>query len=146
MNKQIDYLGNIGIVVADWNIESSFKPRTLTTDYNTWITYISRKGVPAGIEITNTEYWKPIVRLNPEIVEDYNNLKEELRRNLQEFEDGIEEDYQGIKDDYARLKADNEATWASFKQACMNAIETSLDEVIKQFSLSTPEKIDSLFI
>lgn len=62
MKLQIDELGFVGINVADWNINRFYRKLTITTDYNTWITYISRKNVPAGIPLTNNEYWKPILK------------------------------------------------------------------------------------
>ena len=58
MKLQIDELG----FVEDWNINRSYRKLTITTDYNTWITYISRKTVPAGIPLTDNEYWKPILK------------------------------------------------------------------------------------
>lgn len=62
MKLEIDDLGVCGIIVADWDITKEFKPKTITTDYSTWITYISRRPVPAKTPITDTYYWKPIVR------------------------------------------------------------------------------------
>lgn len=75
-------LGNVGILVEDWDISKSFRPRTITTDYTSWITYISRKNVPAGIELTDNEYWKPIFRIDKEIVIDYNSFKNSILREL----------------------------------------------------------------
>ena len=62
MKLQIDELGFVGINVADWNINRSYRKLTIITDYSTWITYISRKNVPAGIPLTDNEYWKPILK------------------------------------------------------------------------------------
>lgn len=82
MKLQIDDLGNVGIIVEDWNIGRSYKPRTLTTDYSTWITYISRKAVPAGIELTNIGYWKPIARLSKDLAFDYQKFKESVNNEV----------------------------------------------------------------
>ena len=62
MKLQIDELGFVGINVEDWDINRSYRKPTITTDYNTWITYITRKNVPAGIPLTDNEYWKPILK------------------------------------------------------------------------------------
>lgn len=62
MKLQIDELGFVGLNVEDWDINRSYRKPTITTDYNTWITYITRKNVPAGIPLTDNEYWKPILK------------------------------------------------------------------------------------
>ena len=51
MKSQIEDLGNVGLVIADWDMESSFPYRTMTIDYSTWTTYISRKAVPGGSKL-----------------------------------------------------------------------------------------------
>ena len=40
--------------------------------------YISRKKVPAGIELTNEEYWQPVADLNGDVKEDYEGFKAEV--------------------------------------------------------------------
>lgn len=78
-------LGIVGIVVEDWDITKSFNPKTITTDYNTWITYISRKPVPENTPITDTEYWKPICKLQNSLALDYNNFKDNLSKELNDL-------------------------------------------------------------
>ena len=82
MQLNIDDLGVVGIIVEDWDITKEFKPKTLTTDYSSWITYISRKHVPANTPITDVEYWKPIARLQNDLSFDYNVFKEELTKKM----------------------------------------------------------------
>lgn len=82
METIIQDLGNIGIVVADWDIDKSYPTRTLTTDYSSWITYISRKPVPANTPITDDRYWKPIMRLQSDIVIDYNDFKDTIIKKV----------------------------------------------------------------
>lgn len=76
MKTQIEDLGNIGLIIDDWDISKSFRPRTLTVDYRSWIAYVSRKAVPANIDITDAEYWKPIFRLDATVAFDYNAFKD----------------------------------------------------------------------
>lgn len=78
MKQNIDDLGVCGIVVDDWAIDKQFKPKTITTDYSSWIVYISRRAVPANTPITNTYYWKPLMRLQTQLAFDYNTFKEEI--------------------------------------------------------------------
>ena len=85
MKLQIDDLGFVSINVEDWDINLPFPRLTLTTDYSTWITYISRKAVPAGTPITNITYWKPIGRIHNDIVFDYDTFKREVNNKLAAF-------------------------------------------------------------
>ena len=85
MKLQIDDLGFVSINVEDWDINRPFPRLTLTTDYSTWITYISRKAVPAGTPITNIKYWKPIGRLHKDIVFDYDKFKQEVIAKISAF-------------------------------------------------------------
>lgn len=85
MKLQIDDLGFVSINVEDWNINLPFPRLTLTTDYSTWITYISRKAVPAGTPITDIKYWKPIGRLHNDIVFDYDKFKQEVIARIDAF-------------------------------------------------------------
>ena len=82
MKLQIDDLGFVSINVEDWDINHSFPRLTLTTDYSTWITYISRKAVPAGTPITDIKYWKPIGRIKNDIVFDYDKFKQDITKQL----------------------------------------------------------------
>lgn len=85
MKLQIDDLGFVSINVEDWDINNPFPRLTLTTDYSTWITYISRKAVPAGTPITDIKYWKPIGRLHKDIVFDYDKFKQEVIAKISAF-------------------------------------------------------------
>ena len=82
MKLQIDDLGFVSINVEDWDINLSFPRLTLTTDYSTWITYISRKAVPAGTPITDIKYWKPIGRIKNDIVFDYDKFKQDVIKQI----------------------------------------------------------------
>lgn len=88
--EHIDDLGIVGIVVADWDFEKSFKPKTITTDYSTWICYISRKPVPAKTPITDNNYWKPLFRLDREIAYDYESFKDYVHRNIEDIKHQID--------------------------------------------------------
>lgn len=82
MKLQTEDLGNVGLIIEDWNISRSYRPRTMTIDYSTWITYISRKEVPAGIELTNNEYWKPYGRIEQELLFNYEKFKEKMEHDM----------------------------------------------------------------
>lgn len=90
MRTETEDLGNVGIVVADWDITQSYKARTLTTDYTSWITYISRKNVPSNTPITDLNYWKPIARLQSDLAIDYNNFKDVIEAQMNSLKQIVE--------------------------------------------------------
>ena len=53
------YIGKrvVPIVCGNWDINQSYEMLSIVLDPATKHSYISRKEVPAGIAITNTEYW-----------------------------------------------------------------------------------------
>lgn len=85
MQLNIDDLGVCGIIVDDWDITKEFKPKTITTDYTSWICYISRRPVPANTPITDTYYWKPICRLEQNVSFDYNAFKKTIETLVYSF-------------------------------------------------------------
>lgn len=97
MITEKDDLGIIGVVVEDWDITKAFKPKTITTDYSSWIAYISRKAVPENTPITNTEYWKPLTRLQSQLAFDYNEFKEEIRREFQDYKNDIDTKFNNLR-------------------------------------------------
>ena len=53
------YIGKrvVPIVCGNWDINQSYEMLSIVLDPATKHSFISRKEVPAGIAITNTEYW-----------------------------------------------------------------------------------------
>lgn len=90
MKLEIDDLGVCGVIVDDWAIEKSFKPKTITTDYNSWICYISRRAVPANTPITDTYYWKPLTRLQSQLAFNYETFKAYVESRLKTMDLEIE--------------------------------------------------------
>ena len=90
MKQNKDDLGVCGIIVDDWAIEKSFKPKTITTDYSSWIAYISRRPVPANTPITNTYYWKPLTRLQSQLAFNYETFKAYVESRLKTMDLEIE--------------------------------------------------------
>ena len=43
-----------------WNRQNKYERISIVTNKFTNTSYISKKAVPAGIDITNQEYWQPI--------------------------------------------------------------------------------------
>lgn len=49
---------------ADWDISKTYDPNTIVYDSATKTAYISKQVVPAGTNISNSEYWLPITTLD----------------------------------------------------------------------------------
>lgn len=77
--KLSEYLETSVISFADpinWNITEQYPALTCVIDSD-GTAYISRKPVPAGIDISNTDYWSPIFNYNDSI----NALRENIAPN-----------------------------------------------------------------
>ena len=96
MKQNKDDLGVCGIIVDDWAVEKSFKPKTITTDYESWIVYISRRPVPANTPITNSYYWKPLTRLQSQLAFNYETFKAYVESRLKTMNLEIESFLQSV--------------------------------------------------
>lgn len=96
MELQKDDLGVCGIIVEDWSIDKSFRPKTITTDYSSWICYISRRPVPANTPITDSYYWKPLTRLQSELAFNYETFKAYVESRLKTMDLEIESFLQSV--------------------------------------------------
>lgn len=48
----------------DWNITKQYETNTVVFDPDSGVAYLSTQPVPAGVSITNTDYWTPIFDLS----------------------------------------------------------------------------------
>ena len=62
-----------------WNITTQYEPNTIVIDPLTGTAYLSTKPVPAGVSLSNEEYWTVVF-----------DLSEFITRNAQNFTDRIE--------------------------------------------------------
>lgn len=138
MNERIEYLGKVGVIVADWDIRNDYPYKTITTDYSNWTTYISRKPVPVGTPITNTTYWKPICRIDPGIVQAFSDFKQESREQFDTFRQNLIQELEEFKDE---IRVD----YNTIVDSIYNMLKAYLDEKIDGFTLANESKIDSLF-
>ena len=95
-------LGKVAVTVdGDWDNTKDYDKLTIVLDRSVYKTYISRKPVPAGIVLTNMNYWLPFSSLTEEIVLDYthfienyasqlNDLHELFNTNKEELETAID--------------------------------------------------------
>lgn len=61
MNKIIEEVGKVCLTGAgSWNKNKEYETLSIVTDDITKASYFSKQDVPAGIDITNENYWQPI--------------------------------------------------------------------------------------
>lgn len=91
--KLSEYLENAVISFADpieWNITEQYTALTMVIDSD-GTAYLSRQPVPAGVDISNTDYWMPIFNYDDNInklrsqiaynAENLNTITEDIRKN-----------------------------------------------------------------
>lgn len=94
MQLQIDKLGKVAVTVEQdyWSIGKDYDKLTIVEKAGIFGTYISRKPVPAGTELTDRRYWIPFSSLKEnivlqfgEVVSDINNLELTLEQKEEEI-------------------------------------------------------------
>lgn len=87
MKLQTECLGKVSITVEEdyWNIEKSYDKLTVVEVEGSFATYLSRKDVPAGIYITDREYWIPFSSLQESIVLDYNSFIDKYSKKINQI-------------------------------------------------------------
>lgn len=85
-------LGKVAITIDkyDWNDECSYPPLHIVWVSSAAKSYISRKPVPAGIPITDNDYWRPFSAIDEKIIIEYNEFKKQYRSLLICYADCID--------------------------------------------------------
>ena len=93
MELQTDKLGKVSITVEEgyWDINKDYDKLTVVEKEGTFGTFISRKPVPAGTELTNRNYWIPFSSLKEEILINYNAFLDKYQDQLDSYDEAIEE-------------------------------------------------------
>lgn len=76
----------------EWSITSNYEPYTIVSDSNSGYAYISKKPVPAGVLITDTEYWEVIgsLTVDTEARQQIADLKDYIRDNIMNYINNLE--------------------------------------------------------
>ena len=132
MQLQIDKLGKVSITVEQnyWDINKDYDKLTVVEKEGVFGTYISRKPVPAGIVLTNRQYWIP-----------FSSLKEEIIINYNAFLDTYGEQLATAQDDIKTLIA--EVAVLSSLKASINTL-ISQSETVIQSSTNTLERANTI--
>lgn len=93
MQLVIDKLGKVAVTVEEsyWNIDKDYDKLTIVEKEGIFGTYISRKPVPAGTELTNRTYWIPFSSVKESIVLDYNKFLDTCKKVLDSHAEELEE-------------------------------------------------------
>lgn len=84
MESVIKKLGKTSITVEkDYHSsKKEYNKLTVVEEQGAFKTYLSRKPVPVGIEITNREYWIPFSGIKESLIIDYEKFKKEINNNI----------------------------------------------------------------
>lgn len=109
MELQTECLGKVSITVEEdyWNIEKPYDRLTVVEVEGKLATYISRKDVPAGIYITDRQYWIPFSSLQESIVLDYNSFIDKYSKKIEDIIRQVN-NLESAQDTISDLKAYNE--------------------------------------
>lgn len=86
MKVQTQNLGKVSVTVEKdyWNPNRDYDKLTVVEREGDFGTYISRKPVPAGVVLTDREYWIPFSSLREEIIMDYSQFTDKYGQTLDE--------------------------------------------------------------
>lgn len=112
--EEMDHIVSLSVVkYADpiqWNITTQYEQSTVVIDPATGTAYISVQPVPAGIGITNTDYWTPIFSLS-ELMGDINTRIDGVDTRIDGVDtriDGIDTRIDGIDTQIGDINTDIE--------------------------------------
>ena len=112
------------IVPADpiiWNASTNYEYLTLVASENYANGYVSKKDVPAGTPLTDTEYWAPVANFNAQVA----NLTTELANEVERAKSA--ESANAAAADNAQTAADNAQTAADNAQTAADNAQTAAD-------------------
>lgn len=119
----------------EWNKESTYEPLTIV--YNAGNSYTSRQAVPAGIDITNNDYWA--------LTGNYNAQIEQYRKEVQAYDQRITENTNEIAENATAISK-NESDIADIEADGWVTTDRIADEAVTESKLSSDfvNKVQSL--
>lgn len=113
-----------------WDIHNSYDRLCLVHDGH-FASYISKKEVPSGIELSNLEYWQPVANLRDDIKIDYNTFKEYIQNTV----DGIW---------YYVHHLVPEVSWDSVRAEIQNVVTIMVEDGDFRIGITTVKTYDNL--
>lgn len=104
-DKLSEYLENAVITFGDpiqWDITSQYTTNTMVIDKD-GTAYLSKQPVPAGVDITNTDYWQPIFNYDDNI----KKLERSLTEKITDVDESLTNDIDNVRDNIATNLGDS---------------------------------------
>ena len=108
----------------EWDNSRSYAPLTIVTHLGT--SYTSKKAVPVGIDITNSNYWVATGNYNAQ-VEAYRQLTEQLANEVAEL---TQEKYLLIGDSYGVTNSDRPTSWCTYLEQYLGLTVARIGDTI----------------
>lgn len=112
--------------------------------------YISRRNVPVGIELSNADYWQPVASLKEEFKTEVGNIRKEIIKSIAYYNNKLRTTRLVVKDEEER----NKLTYQQIDVGCeVYELDTKLTYVLdfiikesgaKSWHLESDSKIDSI--
>lgn len=92
MKLQKENLGKVAITIDKdyWDVNKDYDKLVVVQVKDKFATYVSRKPVPMGTDITDREYWIPFSSLKEDILLDYNSFLERYGEELAFLHENID--------------------------------------------------------
>lgn len=145
-------LGKVSLTCnGQWSSDRPYERLCIVHD-GFYASYISRKATPAGISLSNEEYWQPIAKLREDLVIDYETFKKEILELIAVVQRGLK----AARIVVSTMEDRDALTWEQIGVGCeVYVIETKksyiLDEITpvtnaKKWHLEADSEIGSKFV
>jgi len=93
MKLQLDDYGKVCVTIEEdyWDINKTYEKITIVEVADLYRTYISRKDVPAGTELSNREYWIPFSSLQENVAVAYTEFTTKYGTKLNLLNNSVED-------------------------------------------------------
>ena len=98
-----------------WDKTKSYEPLTIVLAPN-GDSYTSCRDVPAGVELSNPDYWALGARFSAQLKETYDQMTRDMNETLHQMNEDFSETHQGIREDIAREKEYLDTTHARMNE------------------------------
>lgn len=111
LNDKFDAAITSKIQFADpiqWDITKQYPPLTLVIDNNK--AYLSMQSVPAGMPLSNTDYWQNIFDMS-ELYNEVDQLREDVESEVGQLREDVESEVQEISDNTVKNNNSKKVLW-----------------------------------
>lgn len=146
MRTNKEELGKVSLTAnGRWDINNYYERLCLVHD-GYFASYLSRKEVPKGILLTDTEYWQPIANLRDDIKLDYEEFRKWVKDNFEDFKDNVLNDQKLFKD-YIKENVQNiwnyvhhlvpEVNWDDVRALVIKCVQDMVEDGLLKIGITT---------